>query len=106
MGWFNSGNISWVAGLLGQRTGVASKAARRRRRLVALDVLRLERRTLLSGILVTGAGPGGLPVVHVYSARTGAELFHFLAYDPRFRGGVHVAVGDLSGDGHQEIVTT
>jgi hypothetical protein len=65
----------------------------------------LERRALLSGILVAGAGPGAPPVVHVYSAGTGAELFHFLAYDPRFRGGVSVAVGDLGGDGSQEIVT-
>jgi hypothetical protein len=41
----------------------------------------------------------------VYSAQTGAELFHFLAYEPQFRGGVRVAVGDVLGDGDQEIVT-
>jgi len=29
----------------------------------------------------------------------------FFAYDPRFRGGVRVAAGDLDGDGVPEIVT-
>jgi hypothetical protein len=65
----------------------------------------LEDRLLPSGILVIGAGPGAPPEVRVYDAATGAELFHFLAYNPHFRGGVSVAVGDVNGAGDQEIVT-
>ena len=78
----------------------------RRRRARRLEVIFLEGRVLPSGILVIGAGPGALPEVQVYSASTGAELFHFLAYNPHFRGGVSVAVGDVIGNGGQEIVTT
>jgi hypothetical protein len=81
------------------------RGQRRKRRSTRLDVCALEHRLLLSGILVTGSGPGAPPEVRVYSAQTGAELFHFLAYDPQFRGGVRVAVGDVLGDGDQEIVT-
>ncbi len=68
-------------------------------------MLWLEDRALLSGILVVGSGPGAPPEVKVYDAGTGAELFHFLAYDARFRGGVSVAVGDVNGNGAEEIVT-
>ena len=82
-----------------------SRVQRRKRRSTRLDVCALEHRLLLSGILVTGSGPGAPPEVRVYSAQTGAELFHFLAYEPQFRGGVRVAVGDVLGDGDQEIVT-
>jgi hypothetical protein len=68
-------------------------------------VLAFEDRILPSGILAVGAGPGAPPEVYVYSASTGTELFHFLAYNPHFRGGVSVAVGDVNGDGGPEIVT-
>lgn len=55
--------------------------------------------------IVVGTGPGGGPVVGVYSF-PGQRLRQFLAYDANFRGGVNVAVGDtdvgLPGD---EIVT-
>jgi hypothetical protein len=81
------------------------KPRRRAHRAHRPRVLAFEDRLLPSGILVVGAGAGAPPEVRVYSALTGAELFHFLAYNPQFRGGVSVAVGDLNGDGGQEIVT-
>jgi hypothetical protein len=51
-----------------------------------------------------GAGAGGVPLVNVYDA-DGALLRSFLAYDGSFRGGVHVALGDITGDGILDIVT-
>jgi hypothetical protein len=51
-----------------------------------------------------GAGPGGGPHVKVYDAAGTARL-SFLAYDPAFRGGVTVALGDVTGDGVPEVVT-
>ncbi|HVE93902.1 MAG TPA: FG-GAP-like repeat-containing protein [Acidimicrobiales bacterium] len=54
--------------------------------------------------MVTGVGAGGGPHVIVRDA-AGSEQAGFMAYDPRFLGGVNVATGDLDGDGIDEIVT-
>lgn len=57
------------------------------------------------GEIIVGAGSGGAPEVKTF---TGAGLPRgpgFLAYGPRFRGGVRVAAADLDGDGRAEIVT-
>jgi hypothetical protein len=58
-----------------------------------------------AAVIATGAGAGGLPEVRVFDAATGATLADFLAYDPGFRGGVRVAVGDVNGDGVPDIIT-
>jgi hypothetical protein len=58
--------------------------------------------------IVTGAGPGGLPYVRVFRMLPGGgvvEVASFLAYEAVFHGGVHVAVGDVNGDGIEEIIT-
>ncbi len=50
------------------------------------------------------AGPGGEPLVNVYDG--GGNLIRtFLAYPDEFRGGVHVATRDVTGDGVPDIVT-
>ncbi|MBI4135529.1 S8 family serine peptidase [Candidatus Uhrbacteria bacterium] len=54
--------------------------------------------------IVAGAGFGGGPHVRVFESN-GTVVGSFFAYDPRFRGGVNVAVGDLNGNGIAEIVT-
>jgi hypothetical protein len=54
--------------------------------------------------IVTAPGPGGGPLVMGFSGADGHELFAFFAFEPEFRGGVTVAVGDADGDGHPEIV--
>lgn len=55
--------------------------------------------------LVTGAGAGGGPHVRVLSGKDGTDLASFFAFDESFRGGVNVAVGDVTGDGTADVVT-
>jgi hypothetical protein len=55
--------------------------------------------------IVTGAGPGGGPLVQVFSGFSGAVIQQFFAYAPEFLGGVYVAAGDVTGDGFADIVT-
>jgi hypothetical protein len=74
--------------------------------------------------LILANGPGTAPLVTVIDGRAlnvnpetnllnrleelqqkGLILSQFYAYDPRFLGGVNVAVADLDGDGRVEIIT-
>jgi hypothetical protein len=55
--------------------------------------------------IVTGAGPGGGPAVKIFDGRTATTLASFFAFNPNFHGGVSVAVGDVNGDGHADIIT-
>ena len=63
--------------------------------------------------IVAGAGVGGGPRIRVISAATAVAAFgkadpaaanDFFAYEDTFRGGVTVAVGELTGDGLADIV--
>ena len=54
--------------------------------------------------MVRGEGRGGLPEVRGFKAR-GTLLASFLAYDAGFRGSVRLAMGDVNGDGTEEIIT-
>jgi ELWxxDGT repeat protein len=49
-------------------------------------------------------GAGTITQVNAYDAATGSLKYHFVAY-PGFSGGVRVAVGDVTGDGVDDIVT-
>ncbi|MDP3964994.1 MAG: S8 family serine peptidase [bacterium] len=60
--------------------------------------------TLDTRRVVTGANQGGGPQVRVFSSN-GTLTTSFFAYAEYFRGGVNVAVGDVDGDGNDEIVT-
>ena len=55
--------------------------------------------------IATGADAGGGPHVRVYEAGTAILKFNFFPYEPSFTGGVRVAVGDVNGDGVDDIVT-
>jgi hypothetical protein len=55
--------------------------------------------------VVTGADFGSAPIIRVYDFATGVNKFTIMAYDPSFRGGVRVAVGDVTGDGVPDIIT-
>jgi hypothetical protein len=56
-------------------------------------------------VYAVGADSGNAPMVQVYNA-DGTLRYSFQAYDSTFRGGVRVAVGDVTGDGVADIVTT
>lgn len=55
--------------------------------------------------IVTGARIGGGPHVRIFSNTGDLKYAGFFAYAEDFRGGVHVACGDIDGDGIGDIVT-
>ncbi len=55
--------------------------------------------------LVIAAGPGGGPRIEVVDGTTGKVVKDFFVYEPKFTGGVGVAVGDVNGDGVDDIIT-
>lgn len=55
--------------------------------------------------IIAGAGVGGGPHVRVFNKDGDVINPGFFAYDEQFRGGVNVAVGDVDGDGIDDIVT-
>lgn len=57
-----------------------------------------------SRVFAVGADVGGAPRVQVYDSQTGALLLDFLAFSASFTGGVRTAVGDINGDGTDDIV--
>src|SRR4051812_106597 len=95
----------WLTGGPARSVAVAPARRARGRRTGEPSLESLEGRTLLSGLIAAGAGPGGAPTVTVLDADTGAERFRFSAYDPGMTAGVRVAVGDVNGDGTLDIVT-
>ena len=57
------------------------------------------------GVFAVGAGDGGGPRVRVFYDLRGGQATDIFAYDPGFRGGVRVALADLTGDGTPDLVT-
>ncbi|MEK7122838.1 MAG: VCBS repeat-containing protein, partial [Patescibacteria group bacterium] len=57
-----------------------------------------------NGLVVFGAGPGGGPHIRIFTS-DGKLYNQFFAYDRRWRIGVNIAVGDVDGDGEEEIIT-
>jgi hypothetical protein len=72
------------------------------RRRLALETL--ESRSMPALLLAAGAGEGGSPQVKIFDEH-GLFATTFFAYDPALRGGVHVATGDVTGDGIDDVVT-
>jgi hypothetical protein len=75
-----------------------------RRRPLSLE--RLEDRTqpsAVAGLIATGTD-GAAPHVKVFNP-DGSPRFSFFAYPVTFNGGVHVAAGDVTGDGVADVIT-
>lgn len=58
-----------------------------------------------SRYIITGPKKGGGPDVRVFTP-SGDLVSHFMAYESTFRGGINVAVGDIDGNGINEIITS
>lgn len=56
--------------------------------------------------IVAGAGEGGGPRVVAFSGRTLTPIANFFALDQGARSGVHVAAGDVDGDGKAEMIAS
>jgi len=56
--------------------------------------------------IVTGAGEGGGSHVRIIDGRSLATVREFFAYDGAFLSGVNVAIGDVTGDGNADIITS
>lgn len=54
--------------------------------------------------IVTVPGEGGSAFVRVFDGKTGSELGSFFAFEPSFRGGGYVTVGDVDGDLVKDII--
>ncbi len=56
--------------------------------------------------LVEAGDAGSKPLVKVFDSQTKALDYMFYAFPQAFRGGVHVATADISGDGVADIIVT
>lgn len=54
--------------------------------------------------IATGAGETGGPHVRIFSGLNGTILFDKIVFDPAFRGGVRVALADVTGDGRNDLI--
>ena len=54
--------------------------------------------------VVAAMAPGGSPEVQVRDVGSATVLADFFAFAPSFTGGVSVAVGDVNGDGHPDVI--
>jgi len=53
--------------------------------------------------IITSTREGGVPTIKIFDNRGNNLGWDFDAYDPAFRGGVNIGVGDIEGDGPHEI---
>src|SRR5688500_8044597 len=57
-----------------------------------------------AGSVLVTPDDGGIPRVKVVDPATGEDVAEFQAYEDQFRGGVHAALGDVTGDGVDDVV--
>jgi hypothetical protein len=54
--------------------------------------------------IVTAPGAGGGPRVRAFDGRTFEAILDVMVFEDSFRGGVSLAVGDITGDGRDDII--
>jgi hypothetical protein len=54
--------------------------------------------------IIAAPGPGAPPLVRVFDGKTGVMLREFMAMPAAFSGGLHIAAGDVNGDGYADII--
>jgi hypothetical protein len=59
---------------------------------------------VLPALVAVGPGNGGGAEVRVLNARTGALIANFFPFGPFWSGSISVALGDLNGDGVEDLV--
>src|SRR6478735_5728450 len=66
----------------------------------------LESREVPAGVrlVALGADQGALPRVQVIECDSGRVRWDFYAFNVGFEGGVRVAIGDVTGDGQDDII--
>lgn len=93
----------WTTKIRSRFFRLPKAAVRPRTYAVSPQVEGLEIR-LTPAFTAIGAGPNGQPTVTIIDG-SGTVVHSFLAYDANFTGGVNVALGDVNGDGIDDIVT-
>lgn len=56
------------------------------------------------GAVVVAPEDGGVPKIHLIDPVTGKEVKQVIGYDGAFRGGIHAELGDVTGDGTDDLV--
>jgi hypothetical protein len=56
------------------------------------------------GTLAISPDDGGLPKIHLADPVTGREVKQVIGYEGSFRGGIHAELGDVTGDGTDDLV--
>ncbi|MHA3773190.1 Calx-beta domain-containing protein [Verrucomicrobiota bacterium sgz303538] len=74
-----------------------------------LNITEAEQTLIYQGIYVVSPGitlpkQGPASNIRVFDVATGSE-FSFVAYEPTYRDSVRIAVGDINGDGFDDIIT-
>jgi hypothetical protein len=54
--------------------------------------------------VVYAPGSGMSPLIHIVDGSTQATINNFYAFDPKFKGGVYVALADVNGDGVLDLI--
>jgi hypothetical protein len=54
--------------------------------------------------IVTAPASNSTPLVRVFDGVTHAKIAEFFAYAPTFTGGLNIAVADVNGDGHLDVI--
>lgn len=87
-------------------TGAAPAGTPQRRLEQALNLQTFPNLAAVGTLLATGAAAGGAPRVVVTNTATGQVVRDFLAYEAGFTGGVRTAVGDVTGDLVDDVITS